>query len=236
MNQSPHRQRRRLIKTGEDSRRNLRNFNLALLFSLMTMIFVLPIIPFDNQLLTRVILILIVISGLFAAEFSLKLFRFLLGLGVIVIGITVISIFQIHSLNLTITLFFLHTLFFIIVTVALVSHVAQAKKVEGSTVICAINSYLLIGVSVSLLIVILDLFVPNSFSNITAEQDTFSAYIYFAFVTLTTLGYGDISPITPLARSLSTFTALFGQLYLVIIMALIVGKFLNTKGSDQKLK
>ncbi len=236
MNQSPHRQRRRLIKTGEDSRRNLRNFNLALLFSLMTMIFVLPIIPFDNQLLTRVILILIVISGLFAAEFSLKLFRFLLGLGVIVIGITVISIFQIHSFNLTIILFFLHTLFFIIVTVALVSHVAQAKKVEGSTVICAINSYLLIGVSVSLLIVILDLFVPNSFSNITAEQDTFSAYIYFAFVTLTTLGYGDISPITPLARSLSTFTALFGQLYLVIIMALIVGKFLNTKGSDQKLK
>jgi voltage-gated potassium channel Kch len=84
-----------------------------------------------------------------------------------------------------------------------------------------------------LLFVILDLYAPNSFSNILAEQDTFSTFIYFAFVTLTTLGYGDISPLTPLARSLSTFTALFGQLYLVIIMALIVGKFLNTKGSDQ---
>ncbi len=222
-----------LIKTGEDSRRNLRNFNLALLFSLMTMIFVLPVIPFDDQLLTRVILILIVISGLFAAEFSLKLFRFLFGLGAIVIGITVISMFQIHSVNLTILLFFLHTLFFIIVTVALVSHVAQAKKVEASTVICAINSYLLIGLSASLFFFIIDLFAPNSFSNILAEQDTFSTFIYFAFVTLTTLGYGDISPLTPLARSLSTFTALFGQLYLVIIMALIVGKFLNAKGSDQ---
>jgi len=222
-----------LIKTGADSRRNLLKFNLALFFSLLTLIFILPVIPYDGEVITRVILILIVISGLFAAEFNAKLLRFLLGLGTITIALTAISIFLIHARNLTILLFFFNTLFFIIVTVALVSQVAQADKVKGSTVICAINSYLLIGLSVSLLIVILDLFAPNSFTNIPAEQDTFSVFIYFAFVTLTTLGYGDISPITPLARSLSTFTALFGQLYLVIIMALIVGKFLNTKGSDQ---
>jgi len=233
MNHSPRSHKGRLIKSGADSTRNLLNFNLALLFSLMTMVFILPVIPFDDQLLTRLILILIVISGLFAAEFEAKLLRFLLVLGAIVIGITVISIFQIQSKNLTIVLFFLHTIFFIIVTVALVSHVAKAKKVQGATVICAINSYLLIGLSASLLIVILHLYAPNSFSNITEGEDTFSAFIYFAFVTLTTLGYGDISPLTPLARSLSTFTALFGQLYLVIIMALIVGKYLNTKGSDQ---
>ena len=222
-----------LIKTGAESRRNLLKFNLALLFSLLTMIFILPVIPFDGELLTRVILILIVITGMFAAEFNAKLLRFLLGLGTITIALTAISIFFIQAINLTIILFFFNTLFFIIVTVALVSHVAQADKVKGSTVICAINSYLLIGLSASLLIVILHLYVPNSFSNILEEQDTFSVFIYFAFVTLTTLGYGDISPITPLARSLSTFTALFGQLYLVIIMALIVGKFLNTKRSDQ---
>jgi voltage-gated potassium channel len=221
-----------LIKTGAESRRNLLKFNLALLFSLLTMIFILPVIPFDDQLLTRIILILIVISGLFAAEFNAKLLRFLLGLGTITVALTAISIFFIQAINLTIILFFFNTLFFIIVTVALVSHVAQAKKAEGSTVICAINSYLLIGLSVTLLIVILDLFAPHSFTNIPAEQDSFSSFIYFGFVTLTTLGYGDISPITPLARSLSTFTALFGQLYLVIIMALIVGKYLNTKGSD----
>jgi len=100
-------------------------------------------------------------------------------------------------------------------------------------VLCAINSYLLIGISATLLIVILELFAPNSFGNLNAEQDPFSSLLYFAFVTLTTLGYGDISPLTPLARSLSTFTALCGQLYLVIIMALIVGKYLNMKGSDQ---
>jgi voltage-gated potassium channel len=221
-----------LIKTGTESRRNLLKFNLALLFSLLTMIFILPVIPFDGELLTRIILILIVISGMFAAEFNAKLLRFLLGLGTITLALTAISIFLVEARNLTIVVFVFNTLFFIIVTVALVSHVAQADKVGGSTVICAINSYLLIGLSMSLLIVILDLFAPNSFTNIPAEQDSFCVFIYFAFVTLTTLGYGDISPITPLARSLSTFTALFGQLYLVIIMALIVGKYLNARGPD----
>jgi hypothetical protein len=48
-------------------------------------------------------------------------------------------------------------------------------------------------------------------------------------VTLTTLGYGDILPLTPLARSLAAFTALFGQLYLVIIMAFLIGKYANAK-------
>jgi len=220
-----------LIRSTNDSQRKLLKFNLALLFSLSMIIFILPVIPYDDQFLTRAILILITISGLFAAEFNTKLFRFLAAFGGILIGISVISLFQIHLENLTIILFFLFTLFFIIVTVALVSHIAQAKKVEGSTVICAINSYLLIGLSSALLIIILDIFAPNSFNNILAESDTFSSFIYFAFVTLSTLGYGDIAPLTPLARSLSTFIALTGQLYLVIIMALIVGKYLNTQGT-----
>jgi len=233
MKQTLHRNKIGWIRSDTYSQRTLGKFNIALLLSLLTMIFVLPVIPSEDPLLTRVVLILIVGSGLFAAEFSRKLFRFLFGLGAAVIGFTVITIFFINSKNLSIILFFLNTLFFIIVTVALVSQVAQAKKVEGSTVICAINSYLLIGLSMALLIAIIDLFAPNSFGIQVQDGDTLPTFIYFAFVTLTTLGYGDISPLTPLARSISTFTALFGQLYLVIIMALIVGKFLNTKGSDQ---
>jgi voltage-gated potassium channel len=221
-----------LIRTDEGSGRKFLKFNLILLFSLLTMIFILPVVPFDDQLLTRIVLILIVVSGLFAADFSLRLFRILLGLGIITVALAVISFIWIDIKNLTIILFFLITLFFVRVTAALVSHVARANKVDGSTLICAINSYLLIGLSMALLIAILDLFVPNSFTNLMTGEGTFSSLMYFAFVTLTTLGYGDISPITPLARSLSTFTALFGQLYLVIIMALIIGKYLNTKESN----
>jgi hypothetical protein len=47
--------------------------------------------------------------------------------------------------------------------------------------------------------------------------------LYFSFVTLTTLGYGDVTPVSPFARSLSTAAAVTGQLYLTILMAALVG-------------
>jgi hypothetical protein len=119
------------------------------------------------------------------------------------------------------------------VTIALVSHIASTREVYGSTLLAAINSYLLIGLTLSILFLILDIFLPGSFSQIDSVSGNLSSYIYYGFVTLTTLGYGDITPDTALARSLSTFTALFGQLYLVIIMALIIGKYLKEKRTTE---
>jgi len=54
----------------------------------------------------------------------------------------------------------------------------------------------------------------------------FSDYIYFGFVTLTTLGYGDVTPVSPMARSMAVLIAITGQLYMTILIAMLVGKFL----------
>ena len=91
------------------------------------------------------------------------------------------------------------------------------------------------GMLASTLFITLDLFAPNNFINLEREAGIISSYIYFGFVTLTTLGYGDIAPGAPLARSLSVFVAVAGQLYLVIIMALIIGKYLNTQNRDNRI-
>ena len=55
--------------------------------------------------------------------------------------------------------------------------------------------------------------------------------MYFSFITLMTIGYGDITPITPLAQSASILIGLMGQFYLVIITAVVVGKFINQKST-----
>ena len=52
-------------------------------------------------------------------------------------------------------------------------------------------------------------------------------FIYYSFVTMTTLGYGDITPLKSLARSLSIFFSVAGQLYLAFIIATLVGKYLG---------
>ncbi len=55
----------------------------------------------------------------------------------------------------------------------------------------------------------------------------FSEYLYFSFVTLTTLGYGDVTPVSHLARSMAVLIAVTGQLYMTILIAMLVGKFLS---------
>jgi voltage-gated potassium channel Kch len=50
-----------------------------------------------------------------------------------------------------------------------------------------------------------------------------SVFIYYSFVTITTLGYGDITPITGVARAFSMLEAIVGQIYLVVLVARLVG-------------
>jgi len=67
--------------------------------------------------------------------------------------------------------------------------------------------------------------VPNSFANLPERGNEFgsgAALLYFSFTTLTTLGYGDIVPVHPLARSLSNLEAVIGQLYPATLLARLV--------------
>lgn len=221
----------KLIRSGPDSQKSLLKTNIVLLLALLVLIFLMPVIPLDIPFVSRILLSLVVISGLFAAEFSNSLFRILILFAIVVIGVNVGGLIFNESDTFGYLTFSLNTIFFILITSALITHVAGAKRVNTSSLLCAVNSYLLIGLSLSMLFILMDLNVPNSF-NLSGDVDKFSTFIYYGFVTLTTLGYGDILPVTPLARSLAAFTALFGQLYLVIIMAFLIGKYLSTKNNE----
>ena len=220
---------RGLIRSGTERNEILLKSNVILLLALSMMIFVVPVIQIKDPHLIRVLLAIVVVSGLFAADFSRAAFRILVSIGTLAVLIALLNLVLPDSQALSAITFTLNTLYFIVVTIALVAHVARAKEVFGSTLLCAINSFLLIGLTLSILFLIMDLFLPGSFSQIEADRGSYSTFVYYGFVTLTTLGYGDITPDTSLARSLSTFTALFGQLYLVIIMAILIGKYLMAK-------
>ena len=220
------------ISQSKEVRKKLLRNNLILFSALMILIFVAPHMADSVRFISRTALVIVVISGIFAAEYGKRIINLLMVLGLLVILSMIFSILFPEIVLLSITSFTLITLSLILSTIALIFHMSMAETVEKSTILCAINSYLLMGLVASTLFITLDLFIPNSFMSLEKGEGNISNFIYFGFVTLTTLGYGDITPSAPLAKSLSIFMTVAGQLYLVLVMALIIGKFLSTRNRD----
>jgi hypothetical protein len=122
-------------------------------------------------------------------------------------------------------------LFFVWIVIALILEIARTEDVTASVIIDAINGYLLLGIVFTLLVGLVMLYQPNAF-NLPARRlaaqhldEGLNDYVYFTFVTLATLGYGDIAPKTPVAKSLAILIAVSGQLYVATIIATLVGKY-----------
>ena len=85
------------------------------------------------------------------------------------------------------------------------------------------------GLIAGIILKTLNSYYPGSISIPISENSSFHDYIYFSFVTLTTLGYGDILPVKPIAKSFVIMLSIAGQFYMAIIMAFLVSKYLNNK-------
>ena len=90
------------------------------------------------------------------------------------------------------------------------------RRIEG-----AISVYLLLGFTWAQAYELVALWHPGAFAIAVAGRNS-NQWTYYSFVTLTTMGYGDIMPVHPLARALAVLEALTGQLYLAILLARLV--------------
>jgi hypothetical protein len=91
------------------------------------------------------------------------------------------------------------------------------RRIEG-----AISVYLLLGFTWAQAYELVALWHPGAFATAFAGRSSNQQWTYYSFVTLTTMGYGDIMPVHPLARALAVLEALTGQLYLAILLARLV--------------
>ena len=129
-----------------------------------------------------------------------------------------------------------NVIFFLVIVALLIRQIAQSKEVTASVIMDSITGYLLLGLVYSIFITIIIEKSPGSYSNIPVDmvqQNGVDASVplYYSFVTIASLGYGDICPVKPLSRSLATFIAVSGQFYMAVIVALLVGKFSSQRGA-----
>jgi hypothetical protein len=117
---------------------------------------------------------------------------------------------------------------------------AMAKIVTARVIMASISGYLLLGIIFSVLIDAILRYDPLAFrfpSSPSGSGDPslhMSDSIYFGFVTLATLGYGDFVPLKPYTRSLATLIAVSGQLYIATIIGVLIGKFVARRETLEK--
>jgi hypothetical protein len=125
------------------------------------------------------------------------------------------------------------TLFMILVALTILFDLFQSRKVSGDTLAGAVCVYLMLAVIWGHIYLLIEYMAPGSFS-FTQGQDRmllwlsreFFPFFYFSLVTITTVGYGDMSPVSTEAQTFSTLEAIIGQVYLTILVARLVGMYL----------
>jgi len=118
-------------------------------------------------------------------------------------------------------------LFYGFIIFELLRYIIRCKIVDSSILSASACVYLLLGLFWCYVYALLDYYFPGSILPIVEIDifDNFSRYLYFSFVTLTTLGYGDITPSTKVAQNWVVLEAIIGQFYLTVLVARLVGLY-----------
>ena len=185
-----------------------------------------------GKLLLEVFFIAVLLAGLRAIQVDKGLLRFEVVLLVVSLACGAVGSLMDHEL-----LFLLgvagRTLFLVLVALNILLDLFRGSEVTGDKLAGAVCVYLLIALVCGYAFLITEFVTPESFSFTQGHErmklwvsKEFFPFFYFSLVTVTTVGYGDMAPVTPVARTLATMEALVGQVYLTILVARLVGMFL----------
>jgi hypothetical protein len=115
----------------------------------------------------------------------------------------------------------------------LLRFVLRAPSVNADVLCASISAYLMLGLLWTMAYWLVDQFTPGAFSfNTTSgRKETMAGFnaFYFSFITLSTVGYGDITPVSKVARMLAATEAITGLLYVAVLIARLVGLYSTPK-------
>ncbi|EJL9427883.1 two pore domain potassium channel family protein [Vibrio cholerae] len=176
------------------------------------------------------IIVVIFIVCFVSLHFDRKWTHFLRGLALVWVGAIVTQhLFYIKEMNiLMLALIFV---FFYGTFQSLVRQILFSGKIDTNKLIGSLALFLLLGLMWAVAYLLLLELDPQAFHGLQAIPwaDNFSNSAYFSFVTLTTLGYGDISPVTPIAKTLVYLESVVGVFYMAVVVSSLVSSNLDGK-------
>lgn len=212
-----------------------------LLIALLVFLLGVPL-AFDLQLLPGGVIRAIGFSALLAVGIwslrnSGRLFRVAIVIVIASLALNTVAAILGDSLSYLGSLLLLLA-FLLLAAFASMRQIALDNSVSANRIIGAICVYLLLGVIWSLVYALLDFAIPGSFSGMPEQSGANwnPGWVYYSFITLTTLGYGDILPLTFSARALSYMETITGQFYLAVLVAGLVSAYLSTRQESSRTK
>ena len=217
------------MNTVEEDRRSL-----SLLLSLLLFFVLSPFLeghPIGDLILIFSLYILLVAS---IVELSARrvLVRFCVPL--VTVSMVIILINHLHpSPYLTIVNYLLLTVFFGTVSIGLFLYLGRTGSITSGRIYGSVSLYLILGIFWFAIYNLISVLYPHSFLEVGLGTSSIThipraTFLYFSLVALTTLGYGDIVPISPVERMFAALESTTGVLYIAITVARLVAAYQRT--------
>ncbi len=205
-----------------------------LLAALLALICMMPVIDLMSSGRIAFTLLLVFLSASivvasWAFRVNQRLFRTGISFAIIALLLSVIAGVA-HSATLGYLSLVAHIIFWSTGVWIAGSQVLAAGRITLNRIIGAVCVYMMVAVIFAFLNTLTNWLFPGSFTNLTATilTEELPEFIYYSFVTLNTLGYGDISPVGSLARVLAILEVTFGVFYMAILVASLVSMHISS--------
>ena len=163
---------------------------------------------------------------------------FIVLLAITILTYIIAAIFEQEPEILTYIRFSILFLFYCMVTLERIAQVWLSKEVNSNVILGLICGYICLGLLGFFICNSIELVDPGSFTGLVEREvnieENREGLVYFSYITLLSIGYGDIVPATKLGRNAAMLIGLMGQFYMVIITAIVVGKFISQTNTGLK--
>ncbi|MFD2568529.1 ion channel [Pseudotenacibaculum haliotis] len=192
---------------------------------------------FFEEVLVPILFLINIASGILMISKTKVLFWLyssLFIISLVVYGLDIVQRNDVES-NFGIRLV-VYFIFYASVSISIIRQVWRAKRVNRNVIVGLMSGYISLGFIAFFMFSSIELYQPGSFAGITEQgfdlANKLDSLLYYAYITMLTIGYGDIVPIAPIAQKAAILVGLMGQFYTVIITAVVVEKYIKHSSKD----
>lgn len=212
-----------------------------LIIAIIAVFFLDPILDkfLENFPSAPLLITIVIVTFLYVLGVKKRIILLNAGTGIVALGVDIYArmIMGLHPENLpkpvAVPLFILAILFYITAIVGILGKVFSEKKITTDTIWGGVVGYFLMGILWGIIYSLILILNPGAFSQPVAALASLKL-MYFSFITLTTLGYGDITPVSHAAMVFTVLEAVAGQIYMAVFVARLIGLELTARTSDPK--